>query len=48
MVIVGTRGEGPGAAISRMFDGSVTHGLLRSGHRPVLIAPRTAGRNLIL
>jgi nucleotide-binding universal stress UspA family protein len=42
MIIVGTRGHGVGPAIERMLGGSVSHGLIRRQHRPVLIvrAPR--------
>lgn len=39
MIITGTRGEGPAAALSRLLDRSVSHALLRTGHRPVLIVP---------
>lgn len=39
MIIVGTRGEGPTASLSRLLDRSISHALLRTGHRPVLIVP---------
>ena len=42
MIIVGTRGEGPAATMSRLFDRSVSHDLLRAGHRPVLIVPKSS------
>jgi nucleotide-binding universal stress UspA family protein len=43
MIIVGTRGGGIGPTIERLFGGSVSHGLIRSQHRPVLVvsAPRS-------
>jgi nucleotide-binding universal stress UspA family protein len=43
MIIVGTRGAGLGPTIERFFDGSVSHGLIRRQHRPVVVvrAPRT-------
>jgi nucleotide-binding universal stress UspA family protein len=43
MIIVGTRGEGLGPAIERLLDGSVSRGLIRHQHRPVLVvhAPRS-------
>jgi nucleotide-binding universal stress UspA family protein len=37
MIIVGTRGPGVGATIERWCAGSVSHGLLRRQHRPVVI-----------
>ncbi len=43
MIIVGTRGQGVGPTIDRIISGgSVSHGLIRRQHRPVLIvrAPR--------
>jgi nucleotide-binding universal stress UspA family protein len=39
MIIVGTRGEGIGPAIERLLGGSVSHGLIRRQHRPVLVVP---------
>jgi len=43
MIIVGTRGQGFGPTIDRLIGGSVSHGLIRSQHRPVVVvrAPRT-------
>ena len=43
MIIVGTRGAGFGPAIERLLDGSVSRGLIRRQHRPVLVvhAPRS-------
>jgi nucleotide-binding universal stress UspA family protein len=38
LVIVGTRGAGPSAALHRLLDGSVSHGLI-GRHRPVLVVP---------
>lgn len=39
MVIVGTRGEGFGAAVERLLGRSVSHGVIAGGHRPVLVVP---------
>lgn len=39
MIIVGSRGEGIGAAVERILGGSVSRGVLRRGHRPVLVVP---------
>jgi nucleotide-binding universal stress UspA family protein len=39
MVIVGTRGYSPRATLQRLFDGSVSHGLIGHQHRPVLVVP---------
>ncbi|MFC4944907.1 universal stress protein [Pseudonocardia sp. GCM10023141] len=39
MIIVGSHGEGPGAVIDRLIGGSVSRGLLRRRHRPVLVVP---------
>jgi nucleotide-binding universal stress UspA family protein len=39
LVVVGTRGEGVGAAVARLVGGSVTHRLLRHGAVPVLVVP---------
>ncbi|MGD9957652.1 universal stress protein [Pseudonocardia sp.] len=39
MIVVGSRGEGVGAALSRLVDPSVSHGLIRRQHRPVLVVP---------
>ncbi|WP_164842765.1 universal stress protein [Actinoplanes solisilvae] len=39
MIIIGTRGEGSAAILSRLLERSVSHALLRTGHRPVLIVP---------
>lgn len=43
ILIVGTRGQGLGPSIERLFGGSVSHGLLRRQLRPVLLvrAPRS-------
>jgi nucleotide-binding universal stress UspA family protein len=42
MIIVGTRGQGLGPAFERLLAGSVSHGLIRRQHRPVVVvrAPR--------
>jgi nucleotide-binding universal stress UspA family protein len=39
MIIVGTRGEGFAAAVERILGRSVSHGIIRTQHRPVLIVP---------
>ncbi|OLT14396.1 hypothetical protein BJF78_02950 [Pseudonocardia sp. CNS-139] len=39
MLVVGTRGEGLRAAVSRMVEPSVSHGVIRREHRPVLVVP---------
>lgn len=39
MIIVGTRGEGFGATMERLLGGSVSHGVIRAQHRPVLVVP---------
>ncbi|WP_298795841.1 universal stress protein [uncultured Pseudonocardia sp.] len=39
MIIVGTRGEGFGATLQRLVGRSVSHGVIRAQHRPVLIVP---------
>jgi nucleotide-binding universal stress UspA family protein len=39
MIIVGTRGEGAGAVIDRIFERSVSHGLIARQRRPVLVVP---------
>lgn len=39
MIIVGTRGEGFGAALERLLGRSVSHGVITGGHRPVLVVP---------
>jgi nucleotide-binding universal stress UspA family protein len=39
MIIVGTRGEGFGATMERLLGGSISHGVIRAQHRPVLIVP---------
>lgn len=39
LLVVGSRGEGAGAALSRMLDPSVSHGLIAHAHRPVLVVP---------
>lgn len=42
MVVVGTHSDGPGASLARLFGGSVSHGLVRHLHHPVLVVPLTA------
>jgi nucleotide-binding universal stress UspA family protein len=39
MIIVGTRGEGLGAAASRVLDRSISHGVIAHQQRPVLVVP---------
>ncbi len=39
MIVVGSRGEGAGAAVERVLGGSVSRGVLRHARRPVLIVP---------
>ena len=39
MIIVGTRGEGFGPAVERLLGRSVSHGVIRRQHRPVLVVP---------
>lgn len=39
MIVIGSRGEGAGAALSRLFEPSVSHGLIGRRHRPVLVVP---------
>lgn len=39
MIVVGSRGEGAGAALARLVEPSVSHGLIARGHRPVLVVP---------
>ncbi|MEQ3554595.1 universal stress protein [Pseudonocardia nematodicida] len=39
MIVVGTRGEGATATLSRLLEPSVSHGLIRHQHRPVLVVP---------
>jgi nucleotide-binding universal stress UspA family protein len=39
MIIVGSRGQGPGAAFERLLSGSVSRTVLRRQHRPVLVVP---------
>ncbi|WP_367278900.1 universal stress protein [Pseudonocardia sp.] len=39
MIIVGTRGEGFGAAVARLLGRSVSHGVIGGQHRPVLVVP---------
>lgn len=43
LIIVGTRGQGLGPTIDRLLGGSVSHGLIRRQHRPVVVvrAPGT-------
>ncbi len=42
MIIVGSRGEGVGATFDRLLSGSVSRGVLRRQHCPVLVVPGTA------
>lgn len=39
MIVIGSRGEGAGAALSRLLEPSVSHGLIGRQHRPVLVVP---------
>ncbi|TCK22477.1 nucleotide-binding universal stress UspA family protein [Pseudonocardia endophytica] len=39
MIVVGSRGGGAGAALSRLLEPSVSQGLIRHQHRPVLVVP---------
>jgi nucleotide-binding universal stress UspA family protein len=39
LIVVGTRGEGMRAALERLLSRSVSHGLIRRQHRPVLVVP---------
>ncbi|MCE0764387.1 universal stress protein [Pseudonocardia kujensis] len=39
MIIVGSRGEGPGKVVDRILERSVSHGLIAHQHRPVLVVP---------
>ena len=39
MIVVGSRGEGPGKVIDRIFERSVSHGLIARQGRPVLVVP---------
>jgi nucleotide-binding universal stress UspA family protein len=39
MIIVGSRGEGTVATVQRVLGGSVSRGVLRHQHRPVLVVP---------
>jgi nucleotide-binding universal stress UspA family protein len=39
MIVVGTRGGGVGAAVSRLLDRSVSREVLRHQRRPVLVVP---------
>lgn len=41
MIIVGSRGEGAGAALERALAGSISRAVLHRQHRPVLIVPST-------
>ncbi|OJY51787.1 universal stress protein [Pseudonocardia sp. 73-21] len=43
MIVVGTRGEGVGSVLDRLLRRSVSHGLIATGGRPVLVVPG-AGR----
>jgi nucleotide-binding universal stress UspA family protein len=42
MIIVGSRGEGFGKVLDRIFERSVSHGLIARQHRPVLVVPQPA------
>ncbi len=44
MIIVGTRGEGFGAALERLLGRSVSHGVIAGGLRPVLVVPPSPDR----
>lgn len=39
LIVVGTRGEGVRATLSRIVEPSVSHGVVRREQRPVLIVP---------
>jgi nucleotide-binding universal stress UspA family protein len=39
LIVVGTRGEGLRVAIPRLIEPSVSHGVIRRQHRPVLVVP---------
>jgi nucleotide-binding universal stress UspA family protein len=39
MIVVGTRGEGLRAILSRLIQPSVSHALIEHQHRPVLVVP---------
>ncbi|ODU06864.1 MAG: hypothetical protein ABS81_03445 [Pseudonocardia sp. SCN 72-86] len=39
MIILGSRGEGLGAAVERLLSGSVSRAVMRHQHRPVLVVP---------
>ncbi|MEK6462715.1 MULTISPECIES: universal stress protein [Pseudonocardia] len=39
MIVVGSRGGGPGGLLSRVLEPSVSHGLIRHQTRPVLVVP---------
>jgi nucleotide-binding universal stress UspA family protein len=39
LIVVGTHGEGMRAALDRLLNRSVSHGLIRRQHRPVLVVP---------
>jgi nucleotide-binding universal stress UspA family protein len=39
MIIVGTRGEGPGKVVDRILQRSVSHGLIARQYRPLLVVP---------
>lgn len=43
MIVVGSRGEGPGSALARLVEPSVSHGLIGHQSRPVLVVPAGAG-----
>ena len=42
MIVVGTRGEGFRAALLRLTEPSVSHGVIGYQHRPVLVVPADA------
>jgi nucleotide-binding universal stress UspA family protein len=46
MIIVGTRGEGLRAAVSRLIKPSVSHALIEHQHRPVLVVPTKPNQGL--
>lgn len=42
LIVVGSRGEGFRRALARLVDPSVSHGVIRRQHRPVLVVPHPA------
>jgi nucleotide-binding universal stress UspA family protein len=43
MIVVGTRGEGAGAALARLLNRSVSRAVIGRQRRPVLVVPADAG-----